>query len=210
MKTAVIMILLVAVFVFSWVAEDKLRKKLFTELLRFKKIGDEKMYFNLLQSPVSAFSLSKKSRTLLGLDYYLAYSENKNIYNVVIKLTKKATNLDKDRDLLIRLMRCYIFFLEENQQEDSGNLAIYLTDNCHLKEVHKEVKELYQVYLAPNKKLLMDLDNQLKSAHEPQQQLIIYQRLVKVTELLGLKKEANAYLKEMRKIAQNTVKMEEF
>lgn len=70
--------------------------------------------------------------------------------------------------------------------------------------------QLHQVYLAPNQNLLTELSKQLKAAEKPQQKLIIYDRLTKVSESLGLKKQAKEYLTQMRKIAQKTIKMEEF
>ncbi|MCT6903615.1 MAG: hypothetical protein M3Z48_10260, partial [Lactobacillus sp.] len=61
-----------------------------------------------------------------------------------------------------------------------------------------------------NQNLLTELSKQLKAAEKPQQKLIIYDRLTKVSESLGLKKQAKEYLTQMRKIAQKTIKMEEF
>lgn len=85
-----------------------------------------------------------------------------------------------------------------------------MLNNCKLPEVRAEVQELHQVYLAPDREVLAKLKEQLDTAEEPQQQLIIYQRLVKVTEELGLKKQAKEYLEKMRELAQTTIKMEEF
>lgn len=210
MNTTLIAILLVLAFFLSWIAESKLRKKLLTELLCFQKNGDEKKYFAMLKSPVAVISLSTKARSLLGLDYYLAFSDFKNVSKSVDNLTEKNTNLDKDQDLLIRLMRSYIFFLEEGHFEAAKSLESYLISNCNLDEARLEIEELHQVYLAPSKDVLDELKKNLESAKEPQKRLIIYQRLAKVAELLGLKDQEKNYLIKMHEIAQKTIKMEEF
>lgn len=210
MNTTLIAILLVLAFFLSWIAESKLRKKLLTELLCFQKNGDEKKYFAMLKSPVAVISLSTKARSLLGLDYYLAFSDFRNVSKSVDNLTEKNTNLDKDQDLLIRLMRSYIFFLEEDHFEAAKSLESYLISNCNLDEARLEIEELHQVYLAPSKDVLDELKKSLESAKEPQKRLIIYQRLAKVAELIGLKDQEKNYLIKMHEIAQKTIKMEEF
>lgn len=210
MNTTLIAILLVLAFFLSWIAESKLRKKLLTELLCFQKNGDEKKYFAMLKSPVAVISLSTKARSLLGLDYYLAFSDFRNVSKSVDNLTEKNTNLDKDQDLLIRLMRSYIFFLEEDHFEAAKSLESYLISNCNLYEARLEIEELHQVYLAPSKDVLDELKKSLESAKEPQKRLIIYQRLAKVAELIGLKDQEKNYLIKMHEIAQKTIKMEEF
>ncbi|MCX8720445.1 MULTISPECIES: hypothetical protein [unclassified Lactobacillus] len=210
MKTVWIVLLLVAALSFSWVAESGLRKRLLSELLRLQKAGRQKQYFQLLNGPISLICLPVKTRRLLSLDYYLAYGNEDKIKQMVNLLIAKYKKLDSEQAVLIRLMRCYIFFLDKKSSKEADKLANYLLKNCHLKEVQDEVNELYQVYLAPNKKLLDQLKQQLSVASEPQQQLIIYQRLAKATEILGLRKQEQTYVMQMRKLAHQTIKMEEF
>ncbi|MCO6532998.1 hypothetical protein [Lactobacillus sp.] len=210
MKTVWIVLLLVAALPFSWVAESGLRKRLLSELLRLQKAGRQKQYFQLLNGPISLICLPAKTRRLLSLDYYLAYGNEDKIKQMVNLLIAKYKKLDSQQAVIIRLMRCYIFFLDKKSSKEADKLANYLLKNCHLKEVQDEVNELYQVYLAPDKKLLDQLKQQLSVASEPQQQLIIYQRLAKATEILGLRKQEQTYVMQMRKLAHQTIKMEEF
>lgn len=210
MKTVWIVLLLVAALPFSWVAESGLRKRLLSELLRLQKAGRQKQYFQLLNGPISLICLPVKTRRLLSLDYYLAYGNEDKIKQMVNLLIAKYKKLDSEQAVIIRLMRCYIFFLDKKSGKEADKLANYLLKNCHLKEVQDEVNELYQVYLAPDKKLLDQLKQQLSVASEPQQQLIIYQRLAKATEILGLRKQEQTYVMQMRKLAHQTIKMEEF
>lgn len=210
MKTVWIVLLLVAALPFSWVAESGLRKRLLSELLRLQKAGRQKQYFQLLNGPISLICLPVKTRRLLSLDYYLAYGNEDKIKQMVNLLIVKYKRLDSQQAVIIRLMRCYIFFLDKKSSKEADKLANYLLKNCHLKEVQDEVNELYQVYLAPDKKLLDQLKQQLSVASEPQQQLIIYQRLAKATEILGLRKQEQTYVMQMRKLAHQTIKMEEF
>lgn len=207
MKTVWIVLLLVAALPFSWVAESGLRKRLLSELLRLQKAGRQKQYFQLLNGPISLICLPAKTRRLLSL---LAYGNEDRIKQMVNLLIAKYKKLDSEQTVIIRLMRCYIFFLDKKSSKEADKLANYLLKNCHLKEVQDEVNELYQVYLAPNKKLLDQLKQQLSVASEPQQQLIIYQRLAKATEILGLRKQEQTYVMQMRKLAHQTIKMEEF
>ncbi|WP_270262373.1 hypothetical protein [Lactobacillus panisapium] len=210
MKTVWIVLLLVAALPFSWVAESGLRKRLLSELLRLQKAGRQKQYFQLLNGPISLICLPAKTRRLLSLDYYLAYGNEDKIKQMVNLLIAKYKKLDSQQAVIIRLMRCYIFFLDKKSSKEADKLANYLLKNCHLKKVQDEVNELYQVYLAPDKKLLNQLKQQLSVASEPQQQLIIYQRLAKATEILGLRKQEQTYVMQMRKLAHQTIKMEEF
>lgn len=212
MQSALLVVLLLLAFGLSWVAEVKLRKKLLTQLLTSQKNGDQKRYFQLLKSPVAVVCLSAKAREFLSLDYYLAYEDYDQVCHVVAHLTEKQVDLtkEKEQDLLIRLMRCYLFYLDGNYLDKAIELEEYLLNNCKLPEVRAEVQELHQVYLAPDREVLAKLKEQLDTTEEPQQQLIIYQRLVKVTEELGLKKQAKEYLEKMRELAQTTIKMEEF
>ena len=210
MKTVWIVLLLVAALPFSWVAESGLRKRLLSELLRLQKAGRQKQYFQLLNGPISLICLPVKTRRLLSLDYYLAYGNEDKTKQMVNLLIAKYKKLDSQQAVIIRLMRCYIFFLDKKSSKEADKLANYLLKNCHLKEVQDEVNELYQVYLAPDKKLLDQLKQQLSVASEPQQQLIIYQRLAKATEILGLRKQEQTYVMQMRKLAHQTIKMEEF
>lgn len=212
MQSALLVVLLLLAFGLSWVAEVKLRKKLLTQLLTFQKNGDQKRYFQLLKSPVAVVCLSAKAREFLSLDYYLAYEDYDQVCHVVAHLTEKQVDLtkEKEQDLLIRLMRCYLFYLDGNYLDKAIELEEYLLNNCKLPEVRAEVQELHQVYLAPDREVLAKLKEQLDTTEEPQKQLIIYQRLVKVTEELGLKKQAKEYLEKMRELAQTTIKMEEF
>ncbi|MBC6361580.1 hypothetical protein H3T48_00670 [Lactobacillus sp. M0403] len=212
MQSALLVVLLLLAFGLSWVAEVKLRKKLLTQLLTSQKNGDQKRYFQLLKSPVAVVCLSAKAREFLSLDYYLAYEDYDQVCHIVAHLTEKPVDLtkEKEQDLLIRLMRCYLFYLDSNHSDKAIKLEEYLLNNCKLPEVRAEVQELHQVYLAPDREVLAKLKEQLDTTEEPQQQLIIYQRLVKVTEELGLKKQAKEYLEKMRELAQTTIKMEEF
>lgn len=210
MNASLIICLLIIAAILSWLTEEKLRKKLLTKLLDLQRIGNEQKYFQLLKSAVALICLSKKGRSLLGLDYYLAYSDYQNINNYVKHFIKKAENLNRDHNLLIRLMRSYIFYLEETHNKDAIELENYLTANCKFIEVREEITELHQVYLTPNQGLLTKLRTELAQAQEPQRQLIIYQRLVKVTDELGLKGQEKDYLVKMRTLAQKTIKLEEF
>lgn len=210
MKTVWIVLLLIVALPLGWLAESSLRKRLLTELLRLQKTGRQKQYFQLLNGPISLICLPAKTRRLLSLDYYLAYGNEDEIKQMVNLLIAKYKKLDSEQAVIIRLMRCYIFFLDKKRNKEADKLANYLLKNCHLKEVRDEVNELYKVYLAPDKKLLDQLKQQLSVASEPQQQLVIYQRLAKVAETLGLKKQEQTYVMQMRILAHQTIKMEEF
>lgn len=210
MNASLIISLLVAAAILNWLAEVKLRKKLLTELLDFQRTGNEQKYFQLLKSAVALICLTKKGRNLLGLDYYLAYSDYQNINKYVNYFIRKSENLDQDHNLLIRLMRSFIFYLEEKHNKDAVKLENYLTTNCRLIEVREEIVELHRVYLEPDQALLTKLTAELAHAQEPQRQLIIYQRLIKATDRLGLKEQEKDYLAKMRALAQKTIKMEEF
>lgn len=210
MKTVWIVLLLIVALPLGWLAESSLRKRLLTELLRLQKTGRQKQYFQLLNGPISLICLPAKTRRLLSLDYYLAYGNEDEIKQMVNLLIAKYKKLDSEQAVIIRLMRCYIFFLDKKRNKEADKLANYLLKNCHLKEVRDEVNELYKVYLAPDKKLLDQLKQQLSVASEPQQQLVIYQRLAKVAETLGLKKQEQTYVMQMRILAYQTIKMEEF
>ena len=129
---------------------------------------------------------------------------------LITKITKKPADLSKDQNLLIRLMRSYILFLDKNDNQEALKLEDYLKRNCKNTQIQKEILQLHEVYLSPNQNLLTELSKQLKTAEKPQQKLIIYDRLTKVSESLGLKKQAKEYLTQMRKIAQKAIKMEEF
>lgn len=210
MKIVWIVLLLIVALPLGWLAESSLRKRLLTELLRLQKTGRQKQYFQLLNGPISLICLPAKTRRLLSLDYYLAYGNEDEIKQMVNLLIAKYKKLDSEQAVIIRLMRCYIFFLDKKRNKEADKLANYLLKNCHLKEVRDEVNELYKVYLAPDKKLLDQLKQQLSVASEPQQQLVIYQRLAKVAETLGLKKQEQTYVMQMRILAHQTIKMEEF
>lgn len=210
MKTVWIVLLLIVALPLGWLAESSLRKRLLTELLRLQKTGRQKQYFLLLNGPISLICLPAKTRRLLSLDYYLAFGNEDEIKQMVNLLIAKYKKLDSEQAVIIRLMRCYIFFLDKKRNKEADKLANYLLKNCHLKEVRDEVNELYKVYLAPDKKLLDQLKQQLSVASEPQQQLVIYQRLAKVAETLGLKKQEQTYVMQMRILAHQTIKMEEF
>lgn len=210
MKTVWIVLLLIVALPLGWLAESSLRKRLLTELLRLQKTGRQKQYFQLLNGPISLICLPAKTRRLLSLDYYLAYGNEDEIKQMVNLLIAKYKKLDSEQAVIIRLMRCYIFFLDKKSNKEADKLANYLLKNCHLKEVRDEVNELYKVYLAPDKKLLDQLKQQLSVASEPQQQLVIYQRLAKVAETLGLKKQEQTYVMQMRILAHQTIKIEEF
>lgn len=210
MKSILMILFLILAFLFSWLAESKLKKKLFTKLLACEKKGDSKNYFKVLEEPVTKICLSANSRLLLKLDYYLTYGDVDNVKNLIKKITTKPADLSKDQNLLIRLMRSYVLFLDKNNNQDALKLENYLRKNCKQTRIQKEIVQLHQVYLAPTQDLLTELSKQLKAAEKPQQKLIIYDRLTKVSESLGLKKQAKEYLTQMRKIAQKTIKMEEF
>ena len=210
MKNTVIVLLLFAVFILSWFSENKLRKRLFSELLSFERKGQKSKYFQLLEAPVAKICLSARSRELLQLDYFLTYGDIANVKKIVSKFIKKPSDLAKNNNLLIRLMRSYMLFLEKSDQESVYELENYLKANCKTVEIEKEIDQLHRVYLAPDQNLLTELNNQLNVANEPQQRLIIYERLVKASELLGLNKQAKEYLMQMKEVANKTIKLEEF
>ncbi|MCX0291229.1 hypothetical protein NX781_05425 [Lactobacillus kullabergensis] len=210
MKNTVIVLLLFAVFILSWFSENKLRKRLFSELLSFERKGQKSKYFQLLEAPVAKICLSARSRELLQLDYFLTYGDIANVKKIVSKFIKKPSDLAKNNNLLIRLMRSYMLFLEKSDQESVYELENYLKANCKTVEIEKEIDQLHRVYLAPDQNLLTELNNQLNVANEPQQRLIIYERLVKASELLGLNKQAKEYLLQMKEVANKTIKLEEF
>ena len=210
MKNTVIVLLLFAVFILGWFSENKLRKRLFSELLSFERKGQKSKYFQLLEAPVAKICLSARSRELLKLDYFLAYGDIANVKKIVSKFIKKPSDLAKNNNLLIRLMRSYMLFLEKSDQESVYELENYLKANCKTVEIEKEIDQLHRVYLAPDQNLLTELNNQLNVANEPQQRLIIYERLVKASELLGLNKQAKEYLMQMKEVANKTIKLEEF
>ena len=210
MKSILMILFFILAFLFSWLAEAKLKKKLFTKLLACEKKGDSKNYFKLLEEPVAKICLSASSRLLLQLDFYLTYGNVDKVEKLITKITKKPADLSKDQNLLIRLMRSYVLFLDKNNNQEALKLEDYLRKNCKKTQIQKEIEQLHQVYLAPSQNLLTELSKQLKTAEKPQQKLIIYDRLTKVSESLGLKKQAKEYLTQMRKIAQKTIKMEEF
>ena len=210
MKNTVIVLLLFAVFILGWFSENKLRKRLFSELLSFERKGQKSKYFRLLEAPVAKICLSARSRELLKLDYFLTYGDIANVKKIVSKFIKKPSDLAKNNNLLIRLMRSYMLFLEKSDQESVYELENYLKANCKTVEIEKEIDQLHRVYLAPDQNLLTELNNQLNVANEPQQRLIIYERLVKASELLGLNKQAKEYLMQMKEVANKTIKLEEF
>ena len=210
MKNTVIVLLLFAVFILGWFSENKLRKRLFSELLSFERKGQKSKYFQLLEAPVAKICLSARSRELLKLDYFLTYGDIANVKKIVSKFIKKPSDLAKNNNLLIRLMRSYMLFLEKSDQESVYELENYLKANCKTVEIEKEIDQLHRVYLAPDQNLLTELNNQLNVANEPQQRLIIYERLVKASELLGLNKQAKEYLMQMKEVANKTIKLEEF
>lgn len=210
MKNTVIVLLLFAVFILGWFSENKLRKRLFSELLSFERKGQKSKYFQLLEAPVAKICLSARSRELLQLDYFLTYGDIANVKKIVSKFIKKPSDLAKNNNLLIRLMRSYMLFLEKSDQESVYELENYLKANCKTVEIEKEIDQLHRVYLAPDQNLLTELNNQLNVANEPQQRLIIYERLVKASELLGLNKQAKEYLMQMKEVANKTIKLEEF
>lgn len=210
MKNTVIVLLLFAVFILGWFSENKLRKRLFSELLSFERKGQKSKYFQLLEAPVAKICLSARSRELLQLDYFLTYGDIANVKKIVSKFIKKPSDLAKNNNLLIRLMRSYMLFLEKSDQESVYELENYLKANCKTVEIEKEIDQLHRVYLAPDQNLLTELNNQLNVANEPQQRLIIYERLVKASELLGLNKQAKEYLLQMKEVANKTIKLEEF
>ncbi|MEB3364845.1 hypothetical protein SDC49_18835 [Lactobacillus sp. R2/2] len=80
-----------------------------------------------------------------------------------------------------------MFFLDKNNNQEALKLEDYLRKNCKKTQIQKEIEQLHQVYLAPSQNLLTELSKQLKTAEKPQQKLIIYDRLTKVSESLGLK-----------------------
>ena len=178
MKNTVIVLLLFAVFILGWFSENKLRKRLFSELLSFERKGQKSKYFQLLEAPVAKICLSARSRELLQLDYFLTYGDIANVKKIVSKFIKKPSDLAKNNNLLIRLMRSYMLFLEKSDQESVYELENYLKANCKTVEIEKEIDQLHRVYLAPDQNLLTELNNQLNVANEPQQRLIIYERLV--------------------------------
>lgn len=210
MKNILIALLLFAVFILGWFSETRLRKRLFSELLSFERKGQKSKYFRLLEAPVAKICLSARSRELLKLDYFLTYGDIANVKKIVSKFIKKPSDLTKNNNLLIRLMRSYVLFLEKNDQVSVLELENYLKVNCKTAEIEKEIDQLHRVYLAPDQNLLAELNNQLKVANEPQQKLIIYERLIKASESLGLNKQAKEYLLEMKKVANKTIKLEEF
>jgi|GEM_PF-3360211 len=210
MKNTVIVLLLFAVFILGWFSENKLRKRLFSELLSFERKGQKSKYFQLLEAPVAKICLSARSRELLQLDYFLTYGDIANVKKIVSKFIKKPSDLAKNNNLLIRLMRSYMLFLEKSDQESVYELENYLKANCKTVEIEKEIDQLHRVYLAPDQNLLTELNNQLNVANEPQQRLIIYERLVKASELLGLNKQAKEYLMQMKEVANKTIKLEDF
>ena len=210
MKNILIALLLFAVFILGWLSETRLRKRLFSELLSFERKGQKSKYFQLLEAPVAKICLSARSRELLKLDYFLTYGDIANVKKIVSKFIKKPSDLTKNNNLLIRLMRSYVLFLEKNDQESILKLENYLKVNCKTAEIEKEIDQLHRVYLEPDQNLLAELNNQLKVANEPQQKLIIYERLIKASESLGLNKQAKEYLLEMKKVANKTIKLEEF
>lgn len=210
MKNILIALLLFAVFILGWLSETRLRKKMFTKLLSFERKGQKSKYFQLLEAPVAKICLSARSRELLKLDYFLTYGDIVNVKKIVSKFIKKPSDLTKNNNLLIRLMRSYVLFLEKNDQVSVLELENYLKVNCKTAEIEKEIDQLHRVYLAPDQNLLAELNNQLKVANEPQQKLIIYERLIKASESLGLNKQAKEYLLEMKKVANKTIKLEEF
>ncbi|MCT6892463.1 MAG: hypothetical protein M3Z87_22875, partial [Lactobacillus sp.] len=142
--------------------------------------------------------------------YFLTYGDIANVKKIVSKFIKKPSDLAKNNNLLIRLMRSYMLFLEKSDQESVYELENYLKANCKTVEIEKEIDQLHRVYLAPDQNLLTELNNQLNVANEPQQRLIIYERLVKASELLGLNKQAKEYLMQMKEVANKTIKLEEF
>lgn len=210
MKNILIALLLFAVFILGWLSETRLRKKMFTKLLSFERKGQKSKYFQLLEAPVAKICLSARSRELLKLDYFLTYGDIANVKKIVSKFIKKPSDLAKNNNLLIRLMRSYMLFLEKSDQESVYELENYLKANCKTVEIEKEIDQLHRVYLAPDQNLLTELNNQLNVANEPQQRLIIYERLVKASELLGLNKQAKEYLLQMKEVANKTIKLEEF
>ena len=210
MKNTVIVLLLFAVFILGWFSETRLRKRLFSELLSFERKGQKSKYFQLLETPVAKICLSARSRELLQLDYFLTYGDIANVKKNVSKFIKKPSDLARNNNLLIRLMRSYVLFLEKNDQESVLELENYLKANCKTAEIEKEIDQLHRVYLAPDQNLLTELNNQLNDAKEPQQKLIIYERLIKASESLGLNKQAKEYLLQMKKVAKRTIKLEEF
>lgn len=210
MKNTVIVLLLFAVFILGWFSETRLRKRLFSELLSFERKGQKSKYFQLLEDPVAKICLSARSRELLQLDYFLTYGDIANVKKKVSKFIKKPSDLAKNNNLLIRLMRSYVLFLEINDKEFVLELENYLEANCKTAEIKKEIDQLHRVYFAPDQNLLTELNNELKVASEPQQKLIIYERLLKASESLGLNRQAKEYLLQMKKIANKTIKLEEF
>lgn len=208
MQPVIIVILLFGAVFLSWLAQSQLNKKLTTKLLKYEKSGDQKSYFNLLKSPITTICLSKRTRLLLTLDYYLAYEDRKGINKVVLQLVDQPVNLVKDKDTLIYLMRSYLYFLENKDLAMVEQLEVFILDNCELSEVKSEINILHQVYLAPSEQLITQLEEQLKSTDRPEQKLIIYQRLNLVAEQLGNEQQAEKYLTRMQELAKNNIKLE--
>ncbi|WEV43324.1 hypothetical protein OZX56_07415 [Lactobacillus sp. ESL0684] len=145
---------------------------------------------------------------MLTLDYYLAYEDRKGINKVVLQLVDQPVNLVKDKDTLIYLMRSYLYFLENKDLAMVEQLEVFILDNCELSEVKSEINILHQVYLAPSEQLITQLEEQLKSTDQPEQKLIIYQRLNLVAEQLGNEQQAEKYLTRMQELAKNNIKLE--
>jgi len=190
----------------SFLAEKSVRKKLLQKLLLYKSENNATAYFDLLNTWLAHLYFSNKTRLIMEVDYYLSYENEEQLKTSV----KKLLSLEKiNQDILIELMKVYIYYLEKNQIKEALAIEAHLyrtLDSENHQKVIKELKLLHGIYITHDIKLVGMLQNELENTTEPQNKMILIYRLAKLEELAGDKQKAQSYFKQLSELSENHVK----
>ncbi|WP_028984272.1 hypothetical protein [Sporolactobacillus terrae] len=209
MEAFMIFLLIVATALGIW-SQKHIQNKLVTELFKYKANNETKKYVNLLNSPLCHLFFSKKSRSILLVEYYLSYENYEGIKSSI----KELINLEvESKNSFVELMKVYVYFLDNGHKKDAIMLENHLLskfdDQRHV-EFLKEISVLHGIYINHDPGLIGVLKKQLTKVQDFQEKSVILYRLTKLHELLNHKAEANHYMNELRDLANNNVKLQKF
>lgn len=199
-------VVIIAGTILSFFAEKSVRKKLLQQLLFYKSENNSTAYFDLLNTWLAHLYFSEKTRLVMETDYYLSYENKKQLKMSVNKLLSMTK---VNQDVLVELMKVYIYYLEKDQCKEALDIEDQLyrvLDPKNNQEIIKEISLLHGIYITHDVEIAEVLKNELEHATEPQNKMVLMYRLAKLAEFTGDSKKAQSYLNQLSELSKVHIK----
>lgn len=190
---------------FSFWSAKKSRELLMRKLVALQQSGKEDQFVALAGSFESKMFFNASTRTIMKLNYFLLYRDEKGIKSAAQELIVHG---QQGRDFVIEMMRIYTYYLEEGKLEEARDTEAVLSRACRdpkYADTRNEIRVLHRLYIGKDKSLVSEMESELGNTVEPDKQMILLYRLAKLSELLGRTKPANDYLRRLSTISKTHI-----